>query len=322
MLIRQKTILVTGSAGFIGFHVAKALLERDDFVIGVDNFNSYYDLKLKEDRNAILEKYNNYKLYRVDITDQKALDRIFSQEKINAICHLAAQAGARYSIDHPAQYVQTNIHGTLNVFEATRRHGVKDIVFASSSSVYGNNPVPWSESQAVDQPINPYGASKRATELLAYTYHMLYGLNMTALRFFTVYGPWGRPDMAYFKFADKIVKGEPIDVYNNGKMKRDFTYIDDIAAGTLAAIDNPKAYEIYNLGNHCSEELGRFVALIEKYLGRQTKINYLPLQPGDFLENFADIDKAKRDLNFIPKTSLEEGIKKFVVWYKEYYKIE
>lgn len=313
------TILATGSAGFIGFHVSKALLDRGDVVIGIDNFNSYYGPKLKEDRNAILEKHENYKLHRVDITDQKALDDIFSKEKIDAVCHLAAQAGARYSIDHPAEYVETNIQGTLNVFEAARTHGVKDIIFASSSSVYGNNPVPWSESQAVDEPINPYGASKRATELLAYTYHKLYGLNITALRFFTVYGPWGRPDMAYFKWAQSISAGRPIDVYNNGNMKRDFTYVADIVAGTLAAIDRPKPYEIYNLGNHQSEKLGTLITLIEQELGKKAQKNLLPMQVGDFLENFADIDKAKRDLGFEPKTRLEEGIKKFVAWYKEYY---
>lgn len=313
------TVLVTGSAGFIGFHVSKALLERGDTVIGVDNFNTYYDPKLKEDRNAILEKHSNYKLYRIDITDQKALDQVFKKEKINVICHLAAQAGARYSIDHPAENVHTNIQGTLNVFETARDNGVKNIVFASSSSVYGANPVPWSESQAVDQPINPYGASKRATELLAYTYHTLYGLNMTALRFFTVYGPWGRPDMAYFKWAAAITNNKPIDVYNHGKMKRDFTYIDDIAAGTLAAIDNPKPFEIYNLGNHQSEELGTMIALIEDGLAKKAQKNLLPMQAGDFLENFADIDKARRDLGFEPKTALSDGITQFIAWYKEYY---
>lgn len=316
-----KTILVTGSAGFIGFHVAKALLERGDIVIGVDNFNSYYNPQLKEDRNAILEKYNNYKLYREDITDQETLEKIFIKEEIDVICHLAAQAGARYSIDNPVKYVQTNIQGTLNVFEAARLKGIKNIIFASSSSVYGNNPVPWREEQAADQPINPYGASKRATEILAYTYHYLYGLHMTMLRYFTVYGPWGRPDMAYFKWADEIMRGQSIDVYNNGKMKRDFTYIDDIVTGTLSALDNPQPYEIYNLGNSHSEEIGTMIQFIEQGLGKTAQKNLLPLQPGDFLENFADIAKAKKDLGFEPKTALEEGIKKFVGWYKEYYKV-
>jgi len=315
------TILVTGPAGFIGFHVSRALLERGDVVIGIDNFNSYYDPKLKEDRNAILEKYEHFKIYRTDITDQKALNDVCDKEKIDTICHLAAQAGARYSIDHPDEYIETNVKGTINIFEAARSHDVKNIVFASSSSVYGANPVPWSESQETNEQINPYGASKKATELFAYTFHKLYGLNMIALRFFTVYGPWGRPDMAYFKWAHAITQGKPIDVYNNGNMKRDFTFVDDIVAGTLAAIDNPHTYEIYNLGNHQSEELGTMISLIEEGLGKKAQKNLLPMQAGDFLENFADIDKAKRDLGFLPKTRLDEGIKKFVDWYKEYYNV-
>jgi UDP-glucuronate 4-epimerase len=317
----SKTILVTGSAGFIGFHVSRALLERGDTVIGVDNFNDYYDTKLKEDRNNILEKYENYKIYRVDITDKKSLEEVFSKEKIDIICHLAMYAGVRYSIEQPNLYFHTNIEGTSNILELSRVRSIKDIVIASSSSVYGNDPIPWKETQEVNNQVNPYGVSKRAVESLAKTNHILYKLNITLLRFFSVYGPWGRPDMAYFTFADKITKCQPIDVYNNGKLKRDFTYIDDIVDGTIAAIDNPKPYEIYNLGNHKSEELGYFIELIEKNLGKTSEKNYLPMQEGDFLENFADIDKAKKDLGFEPKTSLDEGIKKFVDWYKEYYKI-
>jgi len=316
-----QTILLTGSAGFIGFHVSRALLERGNAVIGVDNFNDYYDIKLKEDRNAILEKYDNYKLHRVDITDKKSLEEVFSKEKFDLICHLAMYAGVRNSIEQPNLYMHTNVEGTSNILELSHSHSIKDIVLASSSSVYGNNPIPWKEDQDVNKPINPYGASKIAAELLAYTYHNLYKLNITMLRFFSVYGPWGRPDMAYFTFANKITKGEPIDVYNNGKLKRDFTYIDDIVDGTISAIDNPKPYEIYNLGNHKSEELGYFIELIEKNLGKTAEKNYLPMQEGDFLENFADIDKAKNDLGFEPKTSLDKGIKKFVDWYKEYYKV-
>jgi UDP-glucuronate 4-epimerase len=316
-----QTILLTGSAGFIGFHVSRALLERGNAVIGVDNFNDYYDIKLKEDRNAILEKYDNYKLYRVDITDKKSLEEVFSKEKFDLICHLAMYAGVRNSIEQPNLYMHTNVEGTSNIIELSNSHSIKDIVLSSSSSVYGNNPIPWKEDQDVNKPINPYGASKIAAELLAYTYHNLYKLNITMLRFFSVYGPWGRPDMAYFTFANKITKGEPIDVYNNGKLKRDFTYIDDIVDGTISAIDNPKPYEIYNLGNHKSEELGYFIELIEKNLGKTAEKNYLPMQEGDFLENFADIDKAKNDLGFEPKTSLDKGIKKFVDWYKEYYKV-
>jgi UDP-glucuronate 4-epimerase len=317
-----KTVLVTGSAGFIGYHICQALLERGDTVVGVDNFNDYYDVKLKEDRNDLLERYKTFKLYRADIKNKEIIEQIFAKEKVDIICHLAAQAGTRYSIEHPGEYVQSNIEGTVNIFEAAREHKVKDIVFASSSSVYGNNPVPWSEKQDVNRAINPYGVTKRTTELLAYTYHHLYGINMTMLRYFTVYGPWGRPDMAYFKFANKITKDEPIELNNFGKMKRDFTYIDDVVAGTLSVIDSPKRYEVYNIGNHKSEELGYFVELIEKNLGKKAKKNLVPAPAGEFLENFADIDKAKHDLGFEPKTSIEEGLKKFTDWYKEYYKIK
>jgi len=317
----SRTILVTGSAGFIGFHVSRSLLERGDRVIGLDNFNDYYDIKLKEDRNRILEPYEQYQLHRADIRDAASLEQIFAEGHIDTICHLAMLAGARYSIGHAAEYVQTNIEGAVNIFEAAHKHGIKNIVFASSSSVYGNNPVPWSETQNVDKPINPYGATKRASEIMAHTYHHLYGLNVTILRYFTVYGPWGRPDMAYFTWANNIVNKKPIDINNNGDMKRDFTYIDDIVAGTIAALDNPKDYEIYNLGNHNSEQIVTMVELIEKNLGMQAEKNLRPLQPGDFLESFADIDKAKKDLGFEPKTALDVGIARFVEWYKEYYKL-
>jgi len=317
----SKTVLVTGAAGFIGFHICQVLLERGDTVIGVDNFNDYYDQKLKEDRNDLLERFRTYKLYRADTRNKEIINQIFEKEKIDVVCHLAAQAGVRYSVEHPGEYVQTNIEGTVNIFEAARKFDVKDIVAASSSSVYGNNPVPWSEKQDVNKPINPYGATKRATEILAYTYHHLYDLNITMLRYFTVYGPWGRPDMAYFKFANKITNNEPIELNNYGKMKRDFTYIDDVVDGTIKVIDNPKQYEIYNIGNHKSEELGYFVELIEKNLGKEAQKNLVPAPPGEFLENFADIEKAQKDLGFEPKISIEEGLKKFVDWYKEYYKI-
>jgi len=319
--LKNSTILVTGSAGFIGFHVSRALLERGDNVIGVDNFNDYYDIGLKEDRNKILETHKAYRVYHSDIRNKGPLEKIIAKEKPDILCHLAAQAGARYSLEHPGEYVQSNIEGTVNIFEAARSHKIKDVIYASSSSVYGKNPVPWSEKQQVNEPINPYGASKRATELLAYTYNHLYGINMVGLRFFTVYGPWGRPDMAYFKWANKITNNEAIDVYNNGKMRRDFTYVDDIVSGTIAAIDNPKPYELYNLGNHKSEQLGTMIQLIEDGLEKKAKKNLLPMQKGDFLENFADIDKAKNDLGFEPTTTLDVGIAKFIEWYKEYYKI-
>jgi UDP-glucuronate 4-epimerase len=314
-------ILVTGSAGFIGFNVSRALLERGGHVIGIDNFNDYYDSSLKEARNKILERYANYKLYRTDIREQDDLLNIFSQNKIDSICHIAAQASVRYSLKHPQEYAEVNVKGTINVLEAARQTGVKNVVYASTSAVYGTNPVPWSENQNIDNQISVYGASKKACELTAHVYHHLYGINMTGLRFFTVYGPWGRPDMALFLFTKAILAGEPIDVYNYGKMKRDFTYIDDIVAGVLAALDKPKPYEIYNLGNSHPEELSRFIDVIEKNLNKKTRRNLLPIQPGDIPQTFADIAKARRDLGFAPKTGIEQGITKFITWYKEYYKI-
>jgi len=316
---KKKTILVTGSAGFIGFHVSRALLERGDTVIGIDNFNDYYDIGLKEDRNKILEADKRYRVYHSDISNKGPLEKIFKRHKIHSICHLAAQAGVRYSLEHPGEYVKNNIEGTVNIFEEARTHNIQDVVYASSSSVYGNSPVPWSEKQDALEPINPYGASKRATELLAYTYHHLYKINMTGLRFFTVYGPWGRPDMAYFKFADLIRANKAIDVYNKGNMRRDFTYVDDIVAGVLAAIDKPRAYEIYNLGNSKSEKLGTLISLVEQGMGKKAKKRMLPMQQGDFKENFADIKKAKRDLGFAPKTPLRKGMSAFMGWYRDYY---
>jgi len=315
-----KTILVTGSAGFIGFHVSQALLERGDFVIGIDNFNEFlHSKKIKEDRNKELKKIDNYTFYKADIRDNGDLEKIFSNNKIDSICHLAGQAGARQSVEETKMYFDINTIGSINVFELAHKHNIKNIVYCSTSSVYGDNKnLPWKESHEL-KPINPYGASKAATELNAHVYSYKYGMNMTGLRYFTVYGPWGRPDMAYFKFTDKIAKGETIDVYDEEKMKRDFTYIDDIVRGTITAIDNPKPYEIYNLGNSHQEKLGKLIDLIEQELGKKAKKNNLPMQDGDFLENFADIEKAKRDLGFEPKTRLEEGIKKFVAWYKEYY---
>lgn len=315
-----KSILVTGSAGFIGFHVAKALLDRGDFVIGIDNFNNYYDPSLKEARNKILEQSANYKLYRTDICDQDELKQIFSENKVDIVVHLAAQAGVRYSLEYPQEYVRTNIEGSVNIFEAAHQNDIKHIVYASSSSVYGNNPIPWSESQDTNRPINPYGATKQALERLAYAYHHLYGLNMTGLRFFTVYGPYGRPDMAYFKFTDKIARGEEIEVCTHPRaiIKRDFTYIDDIVSGVLAAIDRSR-HDTYNLGNNKSEDLNKLITLIEKELNKKAKKKSVPLPPGEFLENIADITRAKQDLGFAPKTSLSEGINKFIAWYKNFY---
>ena len=315
-------ILVTGGAGFIGSYVAKALLERGDEVIIVDNFNSYYDPKLKEDRVKNLLSSFNPKIYRIDIADFEELKKVFTENKFDKICHLAAQAGVRYSLKDPNSYIHTNIVGTHNILELAKEFAVKDFVFASSSSVYGGNEkTPFSEEDSVDKPISIYAATKKANELEAYTHYHLHGLNVFGLRFFTVYGPWGRPDMAYHMFAEKISKGEEIDVYNFGKMQRDFTYIDDIVSGVLSAIDKVKGYEIINLGNHQPVELEKFISLIEENLGQKAKKNYLPMQKTDFLINYADISRAKKILGFEPTTNIEDGLKKFVSWYKDYYKI-
>ena len=316
-------ILVTGSAGFIGSNVAKSLLERGDEVVGIDNFNDYYDVSLKEYRSKELEGYDNFKLYRVNIEDKEELEKIFKEDKIDKVCHLAAQAGVRYSIDNPYVYGTTNVSGFINIIHLSKEAGIKHFVYASSSSVYGDNEkVPYSEEDTVEQPVSLYAATKRANELMAYTYHHLYDMNTIGLRFFTVYGPAGRPDMAYFKFADKMRKGEEIDVYNYGKdLKRDFTYIDDIVDGVLRAIDCDYKYEIFNLGKGSPDELGEFINLLEKHLGIKAKKNLLPMQPGDVMITYADTTKTERMLGYKPSITLDEGLKKFADWYKEYYKI-
>lgn len=320
---KKLNILVTGSAGFIGFHTAKSLLDRGDHVIGIDNFNDYYDPKLKEDRNKILKKYKNYKLYRINFCDNKKLEKIFKENKIHKICHLGAQAGVRYSIEHPDVYIQTNIVGMMNLLEMARHYKIKDFIFASSSSVYGNNKkLPFSESDSVDTPISLYAATKKADELMAYTYHHLYGLNCTGLRFFTVYGPWGRPDMAYFKFTKAILAKKQIELYNHGRHSRDFTYIDDIINGIMNAIDKPFAYEIINLGNNKIVELQYFISLIEKELGKKARKKMASQQLGDVKTTYADVKKAKKILNYHPETNIEEGIANFIKWYKDYYLIK
>lgn len=315
-------ILVTGSAGFIGANVAKALLERGDEVIGVDNFNDYYDVSLKEYRNKELEGYDNFKLYRINIENKEELEKVFKENKIDKVCHLAAQAGVRYSIDNPYVYGTTNCAGFVNIIHLSKEAGIKHFVYASSSSVYGDNEkVPYSEDDIVEQPVSLYAATKRANELMAYTYHHLYDMNTIGLRFFTVYGPAGRPDMAYFKFADKMRKGEEIPVYNYGKdLKRDFTYIDDIVDGVLRAIDCDYNYEIFNLGKGSPDELGEFINLLEKYLGIKAKKNLLPMQPGDVMITYADTTKTEKMLGYKPNITLDEGLKKFADWYREYYK--
>ncbi|MDD4332935.1 MAG: SDR family NAD(P)-dependent oxidoreductase [Patescibacteria group bacterium] len=320
----KKTILITGSAGFIGFYAAKKLLENNYRVIGVDNLNNYYDVNLKKARNKILLKNKNYKFYRTDIKNYHALEKIFKENKIDKILHLAAQAGVRYGVSHPFVYEESNLKGFLNILECARHNRTKNFVYASSSSVYGGNIMPksgFSENDSVNQPVSLYATTKRSNELMAYAYHNLYGLNCTGLRFFTVYGPWGRPDMAYFSFTKKITNNDRIEIFNYGKMRRDFTYVDDIVAGIITALNRSFAYEIINLGNSRPEELKYFIELIEKNLGKQAKKKYLPLQPGDVLATYANISKAKKLLNFCPKTKIEEGIKNFVQWYREYYKI-
>ncbi|MFH1173045.1 MAG: GDP-mannose 4,6-dehydratase [bacterium] len=314
-------ILVTGGAGFIGSHLVKKLIARGNQVIIIDNFNDYYDPALKEARINILLKGLDFKLYRSDIGDKESLRKIFQENKIDQICHIAAQAGVRYSIEKPDVYIQSGIVGTHNLLEMAREFGLKDFVFASSSSVYGNNQkVPFNETDNVDHPISLYAATKKANELQAHVYHHLYGINCWGLRFFTVYGPWSRPDMAPIKFAKAISQGQSIDVYNQGQHRRDFTYIDDIVSGIISALDNCQGYEIINLGNNQSVELEYFIQLLEDNIGKKAIKNYLPLQPGDVLETYADISKAQKLLNYHPQTKIEEGIKKFVEWYKEYYK--
>lgn len=314
-------ILITGGAGFIGFHLAKALVKKNDVVI-VDNLSDYYDVKLKEDR---LKQIDKVKFYKTDISDLNSLDKIFSENKFDLICHVAAQAGVRYSIENPYVYEKSNILGTLNIFELANKYGVNKIVYASSSSVYGGNKkIPFSEEDNVDKPISLYAATKKANELMAHTYHHLYKIDMVGLRYFTVYGPFGRPDMAMFKFTKSIFEDKPIDVYNFGNMERDFTYIDDIVEGILKAIDyckNNECCEIFNLGNSRPVQLNYFIKTLEQEIGKKAIKNLLPLQPGDVIKTYADISKAKKMLGWEPKTNIEEGIKRFVEWYKKYYKI-
>ncbi len=314
------SIMVTGSAGFIGFHVAKALLERGDYVVGYDNVNDYYDQDLKWERNSILEGYDNYKFYHKDLCDHDALEDAFEEHDITKMCHLAAQAGVRYSIDNPHAYQRSNLEGFTNVLEVCRHNEVDNLVFASSSSVYGGcKEIPFSEDYDITHPISFYAATKAANEVMAHSYHHLYGMPCSGLRFFTVYGPWGRPDMAMYLFTERMIKGEPIDVFNYGNMKRDFTYIDDIVNGVLSSIDNPYDYEIFNLGNHTTVNLMYVISKMEEALGIEAEKNMLPMQPGDVERTYADISKAKKMLGFEPKTSVEEGIKQFVDWYKNYH---
>jgi UDP-glucuronate 4-epimerase len=324
------SILLTGAAGFIGFHVAKALLERGDRVVGIDNLNEYYDVRLKAARLAELRPFPGFSFAQLDVADRDGVLALVERDKdLRSIIHLAAQAGVRYSLENPYAYLDSNVTGTLVMLEAARRiNKLRGITYASSSSVYGaNKKQPFSVEDRVDKPVSLYAATKRSCELIAHTYSHLYGLPATGLRYFTVYGPWGRPDMAAYLFTRAILAGEPIKVFNEGRMARDFTYIDDIVAGTIAAHDRalPGAegipHRVYNLGNHRPEKLLDFIAVLERALGRAARKELLPLQPGDVPESFADIEASRRDLGFEPKTTIEIGLARFVQWYKQYHQV-
>ncbi|MEK7137784.1 MAG: SDR family NAD(P)-dependent oxidoreductase [Patescibacteria group bacterium] len=313
-------VLLTGAAGFIGFHTAKVLLERGDEVIGLDNFSPYYDPRLKEARvERLVGDFNRrFQLIRGDITDRHTVEKAI--QGVDRVCHLAALAGVRYSFQHPEEYIETNVHGTFILLEEVRKQKIPGFIYASSSSVYGaNEKLPFSENDRVDHPISLYGTTKRENELLAHTYHHMYGIPVTGLRFFTVYGPYGRPDMALFLFTEKVLKGETLPIYGEGKMQRDFTYIDDIVAGTVAAIDKNYPEEIFNLGSGRKEELLDFVAMIEHACGKEANHELLPMQPGDFRASHADIAKAKKMLGYSPKMTIAEGIPRFVEWYRKHY---
>lgn len=333
-------ILLTGCSGFIGMHVSQLLLERGDVVVGIDNLNEYYDSKLKLARLEQLKRYPGFKFIRGDIVDRVLIEGLFSTEKPNCVIHLAAQPGVRYSLMNPFVYVQTNLVGFGNVLEACRLNKVEHLVYASSSSVYGMNVrIPFSVQNNVDHPVSLYAASKKANELMAHAYSHLYDLPTTGLRYFTVYGPWGRPDMSPWLFTSAILEGRPIDVFNNGKMKRDFTFVDDIAEGTVRVLGHiPKGnptfsakdpdpssssapYKIYNIGSHQPVELMNFIQNIEDILGKKAKKNFLPMQPGDVTTTYADVEDLKREIGFEPQTSLTEGLKRWINWYKEYFQI-
>lgn len=336
----DKPVLITGAAGFIGYHLALRLLKSGTPVIGLDNINDYYDVRLKLDRLKQLEQFPDFQFQRVSLEDRPTMESLFRQVRFDVVVHLAAQAGVRYSLTHPHAYVDSNLVGFVNILEGCRHALVKHLVFASSSSVYGaNTAMPFSVHQNVDHPLSLYAATKKANELMAHTYAHLYGLPCTGLRFFTVYGPWGRPDMALFLFTRAMLEGQPIQIFNHGKMRRDFTYIDDIIGGVLRVMENPPQptpgwssetpdpgtsyapYHIYNIGNNQPVELMEFVGVIEEALGIEAKKEYLPMQPGDVPATYADIDDLTRDLGFRPQTDIRQGIHRFIAWYKEYYRV-
>ena len=323
--------MVTGAAGFIGFHVARALLDEGRRVVGLDNLNAYYDPSLKEARLAILRANQGFEFVRAELADRAAISEFFSRHRFAAVIHLAAQAGVRHSIEHPHAYSDANLEGFVNILEGCRRNDCGHLLYASSSSVYGaNTKLPFAVGDSTDHPVSLYAATKKANELMAYSYSHLYRLPVTGLRFFTIYGPWGRPDMAYFLFTKSIVEGRPIKLFNHGNMRRDFTYIDDVTRIVSRLVDQipregapgsgPPA-RIYNVGNNHPEELSRVVALLEKELGRTAVKDMLPMQPGDVMETFADVGDLMRDTGFRPQTPIEEGIRRFVAWYREHYGI-
>ena len=313
-------ILVTGAAGFIGMHCAKRLLERGDEVVGIDNLSPYYSVQLKKDRLSQLE-HPKFSFKQIDIADAESLQKVFAASKPQAVLHLAAQAGVRYSLENPGAYIQTNLVGFANVLECCRRQPPGHLVYASSSSVYGaNSELPWSELQNVDRPVSLYAATKKSNELLAYAYSHLFGLNTTGLRYFTVYGPWGRPDMSAFLFAQAILQGKPIQVFNHGDMQRDFTYIDDIVEGTLRVLDQPVRNAVYNIGNHQPVGLLDYIAALERAFGKEAKLEMKPMQPGDVKATYADTSALRAAVGFAPSTSLETGLQRFASWYRQYYK--
>ncbi|NWQ39589.1 NAD-dependent epimerase [Bacillus sp. EB106-08-02-XG196] len=329
-------ILVTGAAGFIGFHLSKRLLAENYHVIGVDNLNDYYDVRLKKERLKLLESNINFKFYQTDLADQESLNQIFEDHSIPIVINLAAQAGVRYSLTHPHSYVHSNLVGFVNILEACRHNQVEHLIYASSSSVYGaNTKTPFSTQDSVDHPVSIYAATKKANELMAHTYSHLFNIPTTGLRFFTVYGPWGRPDMAYYSFTKDIIEGNTIQVYNNGDMLRDFTFIDDIVQGIVKLLDHPPKpdsnrnldpstshapYKIYNIGNNSPVRLMDFINTLEKLIGKQAKIEFLPMQPGDVKVTYADITDLQKAAGFYPATPLEKGLSHFVDWYKKYHK--
>jgi len=334
-------ILVTGAAGFVGFHTARQLLERGDTVVGLDNFNDYYDVVLKNSRAAILDEYDEFRMVRIDLADRAAMQNLFATERFVKVVHLAAQAGVRYSLENPHSYIDSNIVGTLHVLEGCRHNAVEHLVYASSSSVYGaNTAMPFSVHQNVDHPLALYGATKKANELMAHTYSNLYGLPTTGLRFFTVYGPFGRPDMALFRFTRNIIEGKPIDVYNYGNHRRDFTYVADIVEGVIRTMDHTAEantdwdpaqpdpgtsaapYRLYNIGNQQPVELMRYIAVIEDCVGRKSEKNLLPMQPGDVPDTWADTTELAEDVGYRPDTPIEVGVRNFVDWYVDYYKVD